>query len=247
MDVRAPVADRGKTHQSGQATGLPGPGLQRRRQQQAQQEVPEVICPDLHFQAVRRAVQGAGHDGSIVDQNIQWPVCPTRTQRADRGEAGQVQHLEPRPGALGGPVDIRCGGRREVRLARRDDDLRPGLCQGAGSLNANPGGRPRYDGRPAGEVPSSHDVSGGAEGTKGRGDQFGHGWISWRGYDTWRLRLAGLQPDMPGSLTSILTPRTALPRGGHRQDPLEKAARTLVGRPGSTDLRLRASRSRTRG
>ena len=59
---------------------------QRRGQQRAQQEVAEVIGADLHLEAVLGPVQRTGHDGGVVDQDVERLAGPPVGEGADRGQ-----------------------------------------------------------------------------------------------------------------------------------------------------------------
>ena len=103
-----------------------------RQEEVREREVPEVVGPDLHLEAVGRPLLRDRHHAGVVDQDVELAV-PAVGERPHRGEVGEVQRPD-----LGVPVDRR--GR--LRAAGDVADGEHDACAGAGR-SARAVARPR--------------------------------------------------------------------------------------------------------
>lgn len=127
-------------------------------QQAGEREMTEMICPDLHFEAVGGACVRHGHHPGVVDEHID-PVDGVG-EFAHRGQVGEIEpaHLGERPDPIGDRLAL-------VDIAAGEHHPRTRAGQGARGHGAEPAVGAGDDEGPAlligdvGDAPASHAAS----------------------------------------------------------------------------------------
>ena len=158
VDVGAGVPGGGQRHDP-----RVRPPQDRRRQQRGQQEVAEVVRPELGLEAVGGATERAGHHPGVVDQHVDGVVGVEVGvgERTHAGQVAQVDHagLDRRIG--NGWRELGQGSGRPLLAAGQHGDRRAVGGERPGALTAEAGGGAGDDDPTPGQVdPLEHLVGG---------------------------------------------------------------------------------------
>jgi hypothetical protein len=132
VDIGAAMSRRRKIDE-------PGAGLHQRRDPVDQNEMAEVIGPELRLEPVRRLAEWRPRNASVGDDEVERPAVVDQPIGAGAyaHKRRQVELDQLKSAAVrGGRLDGR--GRRVglCKIARRADDLSAVRCEGAGRLHA---------------------------------------------------------------------------------------------------------------